>query len=123
MAEGWNAVVWSERMSAFPYLKGMSAIALSWLFSPILAAVSAFLLFGAIRTFVLRSDNAYKRSLVLLPVFVFLTFFVVTWFIIARWVRGACMRLDWVVGGDTRQGPASTHAGTVWQPLPAGICV
>jgi sodium-dependent phosphate transporter len=58
--------------------------ALSWLFSPILSAVSAFLLFGAIRTFVLRSENAYKRSMVLLPVFVFLTFFVVTWFTIAR---------------------------------------
>jgi sodium-dependent phosphate transporter len=58
--------------------------ALSWLFSPILAAVAAFCLFGLIRTFILRSDNAYRRSLVLLPVFVFVTFFTVTWFIIAR---------------------------------------
>jgi phosphate/sulfate permease len=58
--------------------------ALSWLFSPILAAVAAFLLFGIIRTFVLRHENAYKRSLVVLPLFVFVTFFVVTWFIIAR---------------------------------------
>lgn len=57
---------------------------LSWLFSPILAAVAAFVLFGLIRTFILRSDNAYKRSLVLLPVFVFITFYVVTFFIIAR---------------------------------------
>lgn len=84
VAEGWNAVVWSARVPAFPYLTGMGAIALSWLFSPILAAVSAFLLFGLIRTVVLRKENAYQRSLVLLPVFVFVTFFVVTWFIIAR---------------------------------------
>lgn len=54
------------------------------MFSPILAAASASLLFLVIRTFILRHDNAYKRSLVLLPVFVFVTFFVVTWFIIAR---------------------------------------
>lgn len=37
-----------------------------------------------IRTFVLRAHNAYQRSIVLLPLFTFLTFFVVTWFIIAK---------------------------------------
>jgi phosphate/sulfate permease len=58
--------------------------ALSWLFSPFLAAFSAFLLFGLVRTVVLRHENAYKRSLVLLPAFVFVSAFVVTWFIIAR---------------------------------------
>lgn len=68
----------------------MFAQALSWLFSPILAAVSAFLLFGAIRTFILRSDNAFKRSIVLLPLFVFVTFFTVTYFIIARYAQPPC---------------------------------
>lgn len=83
-SNGWNAVVWSAPTSSFPYLKGMSAIALTWLFSPILAALASFLLFGVIRTFVLRHENCVNRSLVLLPLFVFVTFFVVTWFIIVK---------------------------------------
>lgn len=84
VAEGWNAVVWSAPKKDFPYLSGMSSIALSWLFSPILAGGFSFILFGLIRTFVLRSADAYRRSVALLPLFTFLTFFTVTWFIIAK---------------------------------------
>lgn len=58
--------------------------ALSWLFSPILAALAALILFVLIRTFVLRAQNAFQRSIFLLPLFTFLTFFVVTWFIMAK---------------------------------------
>lgn len=57
---------------------------LSWVFSPILAALASALLYGAIRTFILRSQQAYRRSLVLLPVLVFVTFFVVSWFTIVK---------------------------------------
>lgn len=57
---------------------------LSWVFAPILSGIAAFLLFWAIRTLVLRSGDAYRRSLFLLPLFTFLTFFVVTWFIMAK---------------------------------------
>ena len=57
---------------------------LSWLFSPILAGGFALLLFFLIRTFVLRSSDAYRRSIVLLPVFTFLTFWIVTFFVIAK---------------------------------------
>jgi sodium-dependent phosphate transporter len=84
VAEGWNAVVWSAEKDQFPYLKGMSAIALSWLFAPIMAGLATLILFLLIRTLVLRAPNAYQRSIFLLPLFTFLTFFIVTWFIIAR---------------------------------------
>jgi len=33
VAEGWNAVVWSARVPAFPYLTGMGAIVSSVLIS------------------------------------------------------------------------------------------
>ncbi|KAI8465958.1 MAG: phosphate transporter family-domain-containing protein [Monoraphidium minutum] len=84
VAEGWTAVVWSAPKKSFPYLSGMSAIALSWLFSPILAGGFSFLLFWAIRGLVLRRRNAYERSIYLLPAFTLITFFTVTWFIIAK---------------------------------------
>lgn len=57
---------------------------LSWVFAPILAALASALLYGTIRTFILRSENAYRRTLMLLPVLVFVTFFVVTWFTIVK---------------------------------------
>jgi phosphate/sulfate permease len=57
---------------------------LSWVFAPLLAALASFLLFGLIRTFILRHENAHQRSMWLLPVFVFITFFVVTWFTIVK---------------------------------------
>ena len=65
---------------------------LSWLFSPFFAGGIAFLLFLLIRTFVLRSTNAYHRSIVLLPLFTFATFWIVTFFIIAK----AGMQFGWV---------------------------
>lgn len=64
--------------------RSMHPQALSWLFAPIMAGLATLILFVLVRTFVLRSHNAYQRSIFLLPVFTFLTFFIVTWFIIAR---------------------------------------
>ncbi|KAF8062088.1 pho-4 [Scenedesmus sp. PABB004] len=62
---------------------------LSWLFSPLLAGVAAFLLFWAVRTFVLRSANAYGRSVALLPLFTLVTFFTLSFFIMAKGAPGA----------------------------------
>lgn len=58
--------------------------ALSWLVAPLLAAIASCFLFFIIRTFILRSKNAYQRSLFVLPVFTFITFFTVTWFTIVK---------------------------------------
>lgn len=65
-------------------MPSMHPQALSWLFAPIMAGLATLVLFVLVRTFVLRAHNAYQRSIFLLPVFTFLTFFIVTWFIIAR---------------------------------------
>ena len=53
---------------------------LSWVFSPLLAGVFAAVLFFFTRLLVLRSSRAYERSLLLLPLFVFGTFYLCTWF-------------------------------------------
>jgi phosphate/sulfate permease len=58
--------------------------ALSWLVAPFLAGVFSCFLFFVVRTFVLRSKNAYQRSLFVLPIFTFLTFFTVTWFTMVK---------------------------------------
>jgi sodium-dependent phosphate transporter len=80
---GFNAVVWSAHSDTFPYLKGMSAIFLSWVFSPILAGICVCILYGIIlRPFVLRSQNAFKRATYVIPILVGITFFVIVFFII-----------------------------------------
>ncbi|KAF6252255.1 phosphate transporter [Scenedesmus sp. NREL 46B-D3] len=49
----------------------------SW--PPVLAGIASCFLYFVIRTFVLRAKNAYQRSLYVLPVLTFVTFFTVTW--------------------------------------------
>ncbi|KAF6250657.1 phosphate transporter [Scenedesmus sp. NREL 46B-D3] len=84
VAKGWNAVVWTATTSKFPYMTGMSFIALSWLVAPVLAGIASCFLYFVIRTFVLRAKNAYQRSLYVLPVLTFVTFFTVTWFTMVK---------------------------------------
>ena len=60
---GFSAVVWSQHQDAFPYIKGMVPIFLSWIVSPFLAAVCVVILYGLIlRPFVLRSQHSFIRA-------------------------------------------------------------
>ena len=60
----------------------MASLCLSWVFSPVLGGVLAALLFFLLRLTVLRAPNAYKRAFYVLPLFVFLTFFMICIFTI-----------------------------------------
>ncbi|KAL4447592.1 hypothetical protein ABPG75_004811 [Micractinium tetrahymenae] len=84
VASGPDAVNWSQRTSTFPFLGGVSSIALSWVFSPILTGLLSLCLFVALRSLVLRSPHAYRRAYYVLPVFVFLTFFMISMFVIQQ---------------------------------------
>lgn len=65
----------SGRITRLP--QGVSSILLSWVFSPVLTGGLSFLLFGLLRTLVLRSPRAYHRAYYVLPLFVFITTFVI----------------------------------------------
>eukprot|EP00898_Chlorokybus_atmophyticus_P000453 jgi/Chlat1/1408/Chrsp12S00101 len=79
---GFNAVIWSKKKSSFPKFDGMSAIFASWGTSPLLAGVFTVVLYGFTRTVILRSKDSFRRAFYILPIFVGLTFFIVTFFII-----------------------------------------
>ncbi|KAK9830393.1 hypothetical protein WJX72_011509 [[Myrmecia] bisecta] len=79
---GGDSVVWSEHQAAFPYIDGMLVVFLSWVVSPLVSGIFAIILFGLIRTFVLRSHHSFIRALWILPFLMGLTFFVVTVFVI-----------------------------------------
>ncbi len=57
---------------------------LGWVFSPTIAGIGSIILWLIVRTTVLRRQNSYAKSLYLLPIFTFLTFFIVTMFIIKK---------------------------------------
>lgn len=60
---GFSAVVWSQHQDAFPYIKGMVPIFLSWIVSPFLAAICVIILYGLIlRPLVLRSQHSFVRA-------------------------------------------------------------
>ncbi|EFN59965.1 hypothetical protein CHLNCDRAFT_133070 [Chlorella variabilis] len=96
---GPQSVNWSEHTDTFPFLGGMSSILLSWLFSPVLTAALSATLFALLRYFVLRSPHAYRRAFLVLPIAVFVTFFMISLFIIQQ--GGG--RFDW---DDTPLGKA-----------------
>ncbi|CAN0070927.1 unnamed protein product, partial [Ectocarpus fasciculatus] len=67
---GRECVVWHRESVHFPGFQGVGAILVSWLLSPIVAGVASFLVFVALRTFVLRSPHAFRRSFWVFPVLV-----------------------------------------------------
>ena len=57
---------------------------MSWIIAPLLAAIFSAFTYWILRAAVLRSHDAYRRSLLLLPLFTIVTFFVVTFFVIEK---------------------------------------
>ena len=83
-AKGFDSVVWYEHKSTFPYIGGVAGITLSWVFSPILSALAAIIIFLGVRTAVLRRQNSYFLSLWLLPLFTAITFWITAFFIVQK---------------------------------------
>lgn len=103
VAEGFGAVKWWVGSSTFPYMKmSMGYIVISWVVAPLLAAVFSAALFWLVRAVVLRSRDAYRRSVALLPIFTCVTFFTVTFFVMEKgapqfgWSKVAYGKKAWI---------------------------
>tara|TARA_B100000073_G_scaffold225313_1_gene187781 strand:+ start:4424 stop:6085 length:1662 start_codon:yes stop_codon:yes gene_type:complete len=81
---GQKCVIWSKKVDEFPYVKGVSAIVVSWLLSPIVSGVFAFALFFSIRTLVMRRPNSYNLARYLFPVMALITVVINTFFIVYK---------------------------------------
>ena len=79
-----KVVIWSKKVDEFPYVKGVSAIVVSWLLSPIVSGVFAFALFFSIRTLVMRRPNSYNLARYLFPVMALITVVINTFFIVYK---------------------------------------
>jgi len=69
VAKGRDCVVWTKKTTAEElYIpSGVVGIVLSWIISPFLSGIFAVLLFLFVRTLVLRSKEAFNRSIVFYP--------------------------------------------------------
>lgn len=70
---GVDCVNWYKESDTFPFLEGISAIVASWVLSPVFSGIVSVFLFFTVRTFVLRSKDAYKRSFWVYPLLVMVT--------------------------------------------------
>ena len=88
VAHGGSCVVWTQEGDEDNlYLpKGVTAIVLSWVFSPVLSAIFAVILFWLTRQFVLRSKDSFNRAALFYPVLVFLAVFINVFYLVSKGV-------------------------------------
>jgi len=87
---GQSCVIWSKENDEFPYIpKGFAAVVISWVLSPVLSGIFSAGLFGSLRCFVLRSKNAFERSVKVYPVLVFLCFAIICAYMLIKGVKSS----------------------------------
>ena len=90
IAAGADSVVWYSAPEGGdnPFPGGVVSIFFSWIITPMIAALVAALLFVFTKVLVLNARNPFKMSLVLFPLFTFITSWVITYFVIQKGVNG-----------------------------------
>jgi sodium-dependent phosphate transporter len=73
-AEGFDSVDW----------EGTRKIFISWIASPLISGTASFVLFGLLRFFVLRSENAYTRAYYTFPLVLFVGVFINVFYILKK---------------------------------------
>jgi len=95
--KGTDCVVWHQETGEdnlwIP--SGVVGIVISWFISPLLSAFFAVLMFLFVRTFILRSKNAFSRALKFYPVLIFLAVWINVFFIISKGIsKKICPKED-----------------------------
>mmetsp|Transcript_129887 Transcript_129887/g.296105 ORF Transcript_129887/g.296105 Transcript_129887/m.296105 type:complete len:518 (-) Transcript_129887:138-1691(-) len=87
-AKGGSCVVWHKDTDQFPFVKGVSAIVVSWILSPLFSGVGAAILYLFVRTFILRSENSYTRAFIFYPFLLASAITLYTFFTIYKGAKG-----------------------------------
>ena len=68
MARGTDCVIWNEPTDEFPYVKGVSAIVISWILSPVCSGILSAIIYGITYITVLRDKaHSFERTKYLFP--------------------------------------------------------
>jgi len=84
IARGSDCVIWTQKSTDFPYVKGVVAVIISWLLSPVVSGGFAFVFFISLRTFVMRSEKSYERTAVAFPIMLGCTLCINIFFIVYK---------------------------------------
>lgn len=84
VARGSSCVIWSQSSTDFPYVKGVAAIVVSWLLSPIVSGGFSFVFFITLRTLVMRSEHSYFRARMAFPVLLAITLIINIFFMVYK---------------------------------------
>lgn len=86
VAKSSSCVVWVQNTDAENlYIpKGVVGIVLSWVISPVLSGFFAVLLFLSVRTFILRSKNAFNRAIFFYPILITLAVWINCFFVVSK---------------------------------------
>lgn len=92
VAYGGDAVNWYEidEEETFP-IKGITAVVISWVFSPLASGIVSVVFFLIARTFILRAANSYDRSFVFLPALVFICIFINAFYVLDKGINKQCV--------------------------------
>lgn len=86
-AKGNDAVVWykfDDDKSALKKFSGVAPVIASWVISPFLSGCFAVILFGSVRTLILRKEDSERRAYLFFPLLVGLTVTINLYFIIYK---------------------------------------
>lgn len=92
--KGLDGVVWNKSVPEFPYVAGFVPIVISWISSPIVTGLMSAGFYSAVKYFVLNSNHGVWRSIHMLPLVVFVTFFIESFFVLSK---GAGSKIMWPV--------------------------
>ena len=68
MTRGSECVIWNESTDEFPYVKGVSAIVISWILSPVCSGILSAIIYGITYISVLRDkEHSFERTKYLFP--------------------------------------------------------
>lgn len=88
VAAGADCVVWNAPSSSFPFVKGVAAVVLSWVFSPVCSGILAALFFYFTRMIVLRHSNSTERAIIFFPFLIAFTVCTNLFYIIIKGAKG-----------------------------------
>jgi sodium-dependent phosphate transporter len=90
--KGPDAILWSQPVDEFPYVKGVVPIVVSWFTSPIMSAFLSIVIYVSNRQLILRRQNSDKIVFYALPGLIFITIFINLFFVL---YKGAKAELNW----------------------------
>ena len=85
---GPNCVIWYKEVDTFPFIGGVGGIILSWFISPFFSGILSSILYGLVRSLVLRKAYSSKRLIYSYPILIGCTLLINSFFIIYKGAKG-----------------------------------